>query len=123
MLSRINFCKLKILDLSVNKIKNLEFLLDMKAENLKYLFLDNNNIEEIYHILKANFPNLEAISLYNNKFKFNEMKSSPIYKKLEEKKVENKDSDKDGTIIKIQLDDKKVTDGFKVDKNRIIIES
>ena len=123
MLSRINFCKLKILDLSVNKIKNLEFLLDMKAENLKYLFLDNNNIEEIYHILKANFPNLEAISLYNNKFKFNEMKSSPIYKKLEEKKVENKDSDKDGTIIKIQLDDKKDTDGLKVDKNGIIIES
>ena len=51
------------------------------------------------------------------------MKSSPIYKKLEEKKVENKNSDRDGAIIKIQLDDKKDTDGLKVDKNGIIIES
>lgn len=117
MLSRINFRKLEKLDLAVNKIKNLKFLTDMNAENLKTLCLDNNNIEEIHQILEANFPNLESISLYKNKFKLDEMKNSPIYKKLKQKKVENKSSERDEITIVIQLEDKIIAEGVKMDSN------
>ena len=55
ILNRINFSRLEVLDLSVNEITNLNFLLDMKAENLKYLYLDNNQFKDIYPLLHTNF--------------------------------------------------------------------
>ena len=48
LLNKINFNDLEVLDLAVNYIKDLTFLLDIKAKNLKYLYLDNNNFEEIH---------------------------------------------------------------------------
>ena len=107
ILNRIKFHKLEILDLSVNKIENLEFLLDMKAQSLKYLYLDYNKIKEIYQILNSNFPNLELLSLNNNQLETDVMKSPKIYENLEKK------TNKEGKKIEIQLKTKKDTDKEK----------
>jgi len=98
ILNRINFDNLDTLDLAVNYIEDLNFLLDIKAKNLKYLYLDNNNFKQIYQILKAKLPKLEVLSLNENKFDSNEMEESPIYEKLDEKKIEGREE-----TIKIQL--------------------
>ena len=66
ILNRINFNKLEILDLTANEITNLKFLSDMKAKYLKYLYLDNNNFNDIYPLFNSNFPNLELLSLNRN---------------------------------------------------------
>jgi len=87
MLKWVNFNKLKILDLSVNKIKDLTFLLDMKSENLEKLYLDNNDFKEIYQILNSKLPILKVLTLNKNDFESDEMKESPIFKRLEQKNV------------------------------------
>lgn len=71
-LSKIDFPCLQKLDLSINKIKNINFLYEMKSENLKELYLDNNYINDICLLskinpsLKSKFQKLEIISLKNN---------------------------------------------------------
>ena len=57
ILSKANFDLLEELDLSLNYIKDLKFLLDMKAKNLIYLFLDNN-LEIQFGPFKKHFNNI-----------------------------------------------------------------
>ena len=72
ILNRIEFNSLEELDLSINDIKNLEFLKGMKAKSLKNLILSNNyicDLSPLYNLKdKELFPDLELISLDNNKF-------------------------------------------------------
>lgn len=72
ILNRIQFNSLEELDLKVNEIKNLKFLKGMKAKSLKNLFLSDNYICDLsllYNLKdKMLFPDLELISLNNNKF-------------------------------------------------------
>jgi Leucine-rich repeat (LRR) protein len=119
MLNKVNFNKLQTLDLAVNEIKDLKFLLDMKAKNLKYLYLDNNEFVEIHQILKANLPSLEVLSLNENQFNEENMEKAPEYKKLKNKKVEDKQSNNFGNLITIQLKktEKKITNQTDSDKN------
>ena len=72
-LSKISFSKLKILDLSLNNIKNIENIPKMKIDKLKQLFLDNNKITYIspLMILKAN---LEILTIKDNEFKMEDAK-------------------------------------------------
>lgn len=71
-LSKIDFPCLQKLDLSINKIKNINFLYEMKSKNLKELYLDDNYINDICLLskinpsLKSKFQKLEIISLKNN---------------------------------------------------------
>ena len=115
VLKRINFHRLEVLDLAVNEITNLNFLLEMKAVNLKYLYIDNNKFDYdgIFPILNANFPNLEVISLNRNKFESEEMAISPGYSELKKKK--NKQNNK----LVIQLEEeKKINEELnKMDEN------
>jgi len=104
MLNKINFNKLEILDLAVNEIKDLIFLIDMKAKNLKYLYLDNNNFKEIHQILKANLPSLEVLSLNENLFESEKMDQAPEYIELKKTTVKNEKSDSFGKPLTVQLE-------------------
>lgn len=70
LLNRIQLNKMTDLDLSVNNIKNLNFLNEMKAENLQNLYLNNNKINDLspLKIIIKKFPNLKKIDLYSNNF-------------------------------------------------------
>lgn len=100
ILTRINFPILETLDLAVNRITNLNFLIDMKAKKLKNLYLDNNCVNDIYPIIAANFQNLEVLSLNSNNFDSEEMEKNQGYIELKKKKPNNK-------VLGIQL---KLTD-------------
>ena len=90
ILSRIHFSKLQTLDLSINEIANIDFLSVMQAENLKYLYLDNNNLNTIYPILNANFPDLQLLSLNDNYFNIDKIQKSLEYAELMKKNTEEK---------------------------------
>jgi len=47
---------------------DLKYFLDMKAKNLKYLFLDKNKFNDFNPLFPDNIPKLEFITLNNNKF-------------------------------------------------------
>jgi len=100
LLKRINFKYLHTLDLSVNELTSIKFLLDMKAENLKYLYLDNNKLNDINPLLNNNFPNLEVVSLNKNNFIYEDLKKSLGYEELKAKKAKNEKT------LGIQLDEK-----------------
>ena len=72
ILNRIQFDFLEELDLSINNIKNLKFLKGMRAKCLKNLFLNDNcicDLSLLYNLEdKKLFPDLELISLVDNKF-------------------------------------------------------
>jgi len=98
MLNRVNFDMLKILDLSVNLITDLKFILDMKAKNLIYLYLDHNEIIDINPLLRDNFPKIELLSLNNIKIDAEDIKNSPAYEELSKKIYQN------GKKLEIQID-------------------
>ena len=62
-----NFSNLKILNLSVNKIKVIYLLKDAKFnENLQELYLDKNEINDLSAFNNKIFNNLKILSLSNN---------------------------------------------------------
>ena len=62
-----NFANLKILNLSVNKIKDINLLKDAKFnQNLKELYLDKNEINDLSVFNNNIFNNLKILSLSNN---------------------------------------------------------
>ena len=78
------------LDLAVNNIIDLKFLLDMKAKNLKYLFLDRNKITDFNSLFPDNFPKIEVLSLNDNNFIHNDIIKNPNrYIELKNKKKQN----------------------------------
>ena len=72
LLNRIQFDCLSELDLSFNKITNINFIKGMKAKKLNRLLLNDNHINDLsplknYNIKhEDNFPYLEKITLKNN---------------------------------------------------------
>ena len=72
LLSRMPLVKLKILDLSLNLITNLQFIVDMQLPNLHTIFLNHNKINDLYPIIQINkkykktLKKLKVISLKNN---------------------------------------------------------
>ena len=74
LLCRMPLVKLKILDLSVNLITNLQFIVNMQLPNLHTIFLNNNKINDLYPIIQINnkykktLKNLKIISLKDNNF-------------------------------------------------------
>lgn len=79
ILSRMSFCKLQILDLSLNLITNLKFLkkLSKKSKSLQKLYLDDNKISDISPLINYSdendmgekiFKELTILTLKNNKF-------------------------------------------------------
>ena len=77
------------LDLSSNKIKNLNFLKGIKANNLSNLFLDHNNIKDlsVLYNIKELFPCLKIISLKNNNFSLKESEIRTLTNYLNQQKI------------------------------------
>ena len=91
ILNRIQFNILKELDLSFNKIKNLNFLKGMKAKLLKNIKLNDNHINDLsllYNIKKEYFPELTFIALNKNNFDPKEPKYKKLYTLLKSKGID-----------------------------------
>ena len=97
MLNKVNFNLLEKLDLSVNSITDLKFLLDMKANKLEFLFLDNNKFMDFSPLLRDNFPNLKAISLNKNLGDYKNIEENPAYMELKNR------TDQNGNQLEIQF--------------------
>ena len=61
------FQNMEILDLSQNKISNINVLESVRFKGLKQLYLGYNDISDIKVFEKANFEQLEILNLSNNK--------------------------------------------------------
>ena len=88
-LSKIEFKKLKNLDLSNNNISNINALKSIKFKNLEILDLSNNKISDIDVLEKVSFKGLKELNLNNNKItninilekvNFNELKILNLHK-------------------------------------------
>ena len=92
ILNRIHFnCHfLEEFDLSKNNIKNLQFLNEMEAKNLKRLYLSSNYINDLSPLnnIKEYFPHLELIALNNNNFNPEDSKYTDLFKTLMEHGIE-----------------------------------
>ena len=76
---------LQVLDLTMNKLKNLKFLEKMKLTSLTELYLNDNNINEISPLVKIDANELGLITLYNNNFLINEIENSSTINELKRK--------------------------------------
>ena len=88
ILSRMSFCNLKRLDLSLNLITNIKFLkkLSKKSKQLQELYLNDNKISEISPLINYSdendtpekiFKELSILTLKNNKF-YNKNKNGSL---------------------------------------------
>ena len=87
-LSRIPFMdSLEELDLSLNKIKNLNFLDKMKLKHLKKLYLSDNKINNIYPLKKIELNDLETLAILNNNLNLDNYTTKDVLKFFKEKKI------------------------------------
>jgi len=68
-LSQIGFSKLKEMDLSGNRIREISCLKDINMSNLEHLNISDNQIESLNVFNEINAPNLEILELQKNKIK------------------------------------------------------
>ena len=88
-LSKISFQNLKLLDLSQNKIININCLENAKFENLEKLILNRNSIYNISSLTKVKFNELKDLELGGNKIKdITPLKDTNFYN-LEKLKLDN----------------------------------
>ena len=69
LVTKINFTRLKDLDISNNKIKNIDNLKNIDTSFLEFLNMNDNNIENIEVIGNLNLTNLKELRMQNNKKK------------------------------------------------------
>jgi hypothetical protein len=115
MLARVNFSELRTLDLAVNNIENSDFLIDLKAEKLENLYLDNNYFKNLYPILNVNINTIinskkldkveekELEQLYKDSEENRSKDVEPLlkakFKKLKNLSVDNQNVDYDDNNI------------------------
>ena len=66
LLSKIRLTNLKEIDFSFNKIKNIDYLLNMNLTDLEYLSLNDNQIEDISHFKGMELNKIKELNLHNN---------------------------------------------------------
>ena len=72
LISRLYLPFLEVLDLSVNNLTNLNFLNEINFKNIKYLFLDNNKINNVIPLdnyiekMKKYFENVNSDNSISN---------------------------------------------------------
>lgn len=65
-LTRMNLCYLLDLNLSINKIENIEAIPELNEENIQSINLDDNKIKNIQPFLDYDFPKLEQLRIQQN---------------------------------------------------------
>ena len=103
-ISQILFRKIKIFDLSNNKIKIIEGFDNMIMPYLEVLDMSYNEIENIEPIAKLNCKNLKVISLQNNKIADVEPCFNFDFPKLKIFRIENNVVQKDNANFKQLLE-------------------
>ena len=90
ILNRIQFEHLEVLDLSLNKITNLNFLKGMKSKKLKKLYLGENNFDDLsaLYYIKESFNSIKEIYLDKKKFNPDEPEVKYLKETLKNAKVE-----------------------------------
>ena len=79
ILTRLPLHKLTTLDLSLNKITNVNFIRNMRNPNMNTLYLNHNKISDIKVLLnKKDFGELKVISLNKNPIDFDKKKNDII---------------------------------------------
>ena len=91
ILSRVKFFKLKEIDLSFNKIKNIEYLKNYYSAFLEYLSLNDNEIEDITTLSHMILTNLKELNLQNNRIKKIEPLEKVEMPELKLLRIENND--------------------------------
>ena len=109
-LSKIEFKKLKNLDLSNNNISNISALKSIKFINLEILDLSNNKISDIDVLEKVSFKGLKELNLNNNKITNINILEKVNFKEL---KILN--------LHKNNISDLKVLDKVKFEKLKLFI--
>ena len=109
-LSKIEFKKLKNLDLSNNNISNISALKSIKFKNLEILDLSNNKISDIDVLEKVSFKGLKELNLNNNKITNINILEKVNFKEL---KILN--------LHKNNISDLKVLDKVKFEKLKLFI--
>ena len=66
-LTRMNLCNLLNLNLSINEIENIEAIPELNEENIQIINLDDNKIENINPFIEFKFPKLIELRIQNNK--------------------------------------------------------
>ena len=69
LISKIQFRQLRGIDISNNKIKNIEFLNNMNLPDLKFFDASHNNIDKIGPIAELNCKEIQVILLNDNEIK------------------------------------------------------
>ena len=83
VLSQLEFTNLKILELPLNKINNINYLNKKIFANLEILNLSSNNISDINSLGEADFINLKELNLYNNQISNIDILEKVKFKNLE----------------------------------------
>ena len=107
ILAKFPFYNTNSLDLSLNRIKNINFVLKMRTKNLKNLYLNHNKINDIRALTKitAGKTSIKALSLNKNNIgKVYEQKINDI-KKLVDKGITIDIYDMGGDYEDDQFDD------------------
>ena len=89
LISKIIFKNLKEIDVSENKIKNIEPLNEMNLPHLEYLNMSDNQIANIKPIAELNAKQLKEISLQNNDIQDIEPFLKSDFPALERLRIEN----------------------------------
>ena len=94
----MNLPFLEFLNLGHNKIKKIEPIAKLKSKNLQYIFLQNNQIEDIETFLESEFPSLKILRVEdNNIIKENEQDENII------KKIRHIDKKYPGKFVYISI--------------------
>jgi Leucine-rich repeat (LRR) protein len=100
IVSRFPLPNLRMIDLSLNRIKNLRFLEKMNLKKIKLLFLNDNEIYDLFKINslyeKGELNNIKALSLESNKF-------DKTIKENEKIDINSKDSNSEDEIYQNNL--------------------
>ena len=103
-LNEMNLPHLEYLNMSDNQISNIKPIAELNAKQLKEISLQNNNIQDIGPFLKSNFPALERLRIENNRIDREDNSFKDLNKKFKNKVFyEEKTYEQFQKVYKVEL--------------------
>ena len=110
--NKIEFKKLKELNLSLNNLSDINQLEKAKLENLKILDLGDNRIKDISILEKVNFKELKELYLYNNGISDIKILEKVKFEKLELLNLSHNNLTNIGVLGKVNFKELKILNLF-----------